>query len=89
MEEKNLLISLFLGLIVTGLGLVYIGLVKRGIVSFIIAIFLGLLNMYVSSMLLVIALIFGLYILYDTYICTNAINNNEEIPKYLTLIELE
>lgn len=89
MAEKNMLIAIILGLLITGLGQVYNGLITRGIVSFVIGLIIGLLCSYVSSIFLIISLIWIIYVLYDTYICTNAINNNQAIPKFLTQIDLE
>jgi TM2 domain-containing membrane protein YozV len=89
MAEKNMIIALVLSFFVTGLGNVYNGLTMRGLVEFVIAIVLGLLNMYVSSIFVIIALLWALYVLYDTYQCTNAINNNETIPLLLTQIDLQ
>ncbi|RAP44563.1 MAG: hypothetical protein BZ135_07950 [Methanosphaera sp. rholeuAM6] len=89
MAEKNMIVALVLGLLITGLGLMYDGLVKRGAVSLVIAIVLGLLNYAVSSIFMYVGLIFAIYVLYDTYVCTNAINNNQAIPKFLTQIDLE
>lgn len=84
-----MIIALVLSFFITGLGLVYDGLVKRGIVSFVIGLVFGLLNLYVSSIFQYVALIWALYILYDTYQCTKAINNNQAIPLFLTQVDLE
>lgn len=89
MAQKNIIIALILSFFFTGLGQAYNGLVIRGIVSFVIAIILGFLNIYVSRIFVIFALIWALYVLYDTYQCTNAINNNEAIPKFLTQFDLE
>ena len=89
MAQKNMIIAIILSFLITGLGLVYGGLIKRGIVSFVIALIIGLLNMYVSSIFWILGLIWALYILYDTYQCTNAINNNQAIPLFLTQVDLE
>ncbi|WP_323736003.1 hypothetical protein PXD04_08970 [Methanosphaera sp. ISO3-F5] len=89
MAQKNIIIALILSFFFTGLGQAYNGLVIRGIVSFVIAIVLGFLNIYVSRIFVIFALIWALYVLYDTYQCTNAINNNEAIPKFLTQFDLE
>ena len=89
MAEKNMIIAIVLSLIITGLGLVYDGLIKRGIVSFVIGLILSLLNLYVSSIFLYIGLIWTIYVIYDTYQCTKAINNNQAIPLFLTQVDLE
>ncbi|MBE6486152.1 MAG: hypothetical protein E7Z85_04835 [Methanosphaera stadtmanae] len=89
MAEKNMIIALVLSFLITGLGLVYDGLIKRGIVSFVIGVIVALLNYYVSSIFSIIGLIWALYVLYDTYQCTKAINNNQAIPLFLTQVDLE
>ena len=89
MEQKNMIIALVLSLIVTGLGNVYNGLAARGIAEFIIALIIGLLGAYVSGIFTFIGLLWVIYVLYDTYLCTNAINNNQEIPLFLTQINLQ
>lgn len=89
MAQKNLAIALILSFLVTGLGLAYDGLYMRCIVSFVIALIIGFLNLYVSTIFLIIGLLWTVYVLYDTYVCTEAINNNQPIPKFLTQIDLE
>lgn len=89
MAEKNMIIALVLGFFITGLGLVYDGLTMRGIVCFVVAIVLGLLSNFVSMFFGIISILWSLYTLYDTYECTNAINNNQALPKFLTQIDLE
>ncbi len=89
MAQKNMIIAIVLSILITGLGLIYDGLVKRGIVSFVVALIFSLLSRTVSSLFAIIGLIWALYIIYDTYQCTNAINNNQAIPLFLTQVELE
>ncbi len=89
MAEKNMIIALVLSFIFTGIGNVYDGLVKRGLVEFVVGVILNLLGMNVSSIFTYIAIIWWAYALYDTYVCTNAINNNQAIPKFLTQFDLE
>lgn len=84
-----MIIALILSFFITGLGLVYDGLYTRGIVSFAIGVILGFLNAFVSNIFLIVSLIWTLYVLYDTYLCTNAINENQAIPKFLTQFDLE
>lgn len=84
-----MIIAIVLSILITGLGLIYDGLVKRGIVSFVVALIFSLLSRTVSSLFAIIGLIWALYIIYDTYQCTNAINNNQAIPLFLTQVELE
>lgn len=89
MAQKNMIIAIVLSILITGLGLIYDGLVKRGIVSFVVALIFSLLSRTVSSLFAIIGLIWALYVIYDTYQCTNAINNNQAIPLFLTQVELE
>lgn len=89
MAEKNMVIALILSFFITGLGLVYDGLYIRWIASFIIAIILTVLSYSVSGIFSLIGILWTLYLLYDTYVCTNAINNNQAIPKFLTQFDLE
>ena len=90
MAEKNVIIALVLSFFVSGLGNVYNGLTTRGIVEFVVALIIGILNWLTSStIVMIIAFIWGLYVLYDTYVCTNAINNNQAIPLLLTQIDLQ
>ncbi len=89
MAQKNLAIALILSFIVTGLGLAYDGLYKRGIVCFVIGLIISLLILYVSTIFMILSLFWFVYVLYDTYVCTEAINNNQPIPKFLTQIDLE
>lgn len=89
MAEKNMIIALVLSFLINGLGLIYDGLITRGIVSFVIGIILSILNFYVSSIFGLIGLIWFIWVLYDTYQCTNAINENRPIPLFLTQIDLQ
>ena len=89
MAEKNMIIAMVLSFILTGIGNVYNGLTTRGAVEFIINCVLGILNLYVSPIFLIINIIWWIYVLYDTYVCTNAINNNQAIPLLLTQIDLQ
>lgn len=89
MAEKNMIIAIVLSFLITGLGLVYDGLIKRGIVSFVIAVILSLLTNYVLNILGIFALLWFIYVLYDTYQCTKAINENQPIPLFLTQVDLQ
>ena len=82
-------IAVILSFFITGLGLVYDGLTIRGVVSFCIAIILGFLSMYVSEIFSLIGLIWALYVIYDTYVCTKAINEYQPIPLFLTKFNIE
>ena len=89
MTEKNMLIALVLSFFITGLGLIYDGLVSRGLLSFCISLAIGLLGLFVSSIFSLIGVIWALYSLYDTYQCTLAINENRQLPLFLTKFEIE
>lgn len=88
MAEKNMVIALILSVFFY-IGNVYNGLVKRGLIEFIIGIILNILYYTVYTPLGLLVFIWWVYVLYDTYQCTNAINNNEAIPKFLTQFDLE
>ena len=85
---KNIYIAMILSLLVTGLGNIYNGLYKRGIAEFAISIVMGLLN-FVIPYLGLIGLAWLLYVLYDTYGCTTAINENKRIPLFVNNIDLQ
>lgn len=89
MAEKNMVIALILSFFITGLGLIYDGLVSRGLISFCISLAIGLLGLFVSSIFSIIGVVWALYSLYDTYQCTRAINENRQIPLLLTKFEIE
>ena len=85
---KNIYIAMILSLLVTGLGNIYNGLYKRGIAEFAISIVMWLLN-FVIPYLGLIYLAWLLYVLYDTYDCTTAINENKRIPLFVNNIDLQ
>lgn len=86
---KNVYIAVILSLLLTGLGNVYNGLTKRGIVEFLIAFILGLFSRRVHWILGLFAFAFILYALYDTYDCATAINENKRIPLFLDKYDIE
>ena len=71
MEEKNMetkaIIALVISFFLTGLGIAYLGDIKKGVGIFAIAIILGILNLYVSSIFYYIAIIVWIVALYLTY----------------------
>ena len=85
---KNIYIAMILSLFVTGLGNIYNGLYKRGIAEFAIGLIIGLLN-FVIPYIGLIGLAWTLYVLYDTYDCTTAINENRRIPLFVNNIDLQ
>ena len=82
MEEKNLIFALILSAIFSGVGNVYNGLAKRGLVELIVAVI-------ISLVVFPLGLLWWAYVLYDTYICNVAINNNQQIPKFLFTFDIE
>ncbi|RAP52297.1 MAG: hypothetical protein BZ133_01495 [Methanosphaera sp. SHI613] len=77
------------------MGNVYAGLTKRGIIEFIISLiinaFIPMNSNYMvdfNSVILYISLIWSLYVIYDTYVCIKAINNNEKIPSFLGFMDI-
>ncbi len=87
-EEKNLILAIILSFLF-GVGNIINGLTVRGIVECASYIIISILGATVSSIFSFIGLIYWAYILYDTYVCNKAVNYGEEIPKFLTVIELE
>lgn len=75
--------------IIAGLGNIYLGLTKRGIVELIVMIILSTLSAYIGSIGSLIALIWFIYCLFDTSQCADAVNNHTKIPLFLTKFELE
>jgi TM2 domain-containing membrane protein YozV len=77
---KSMAVSLILSLFFPGLGMIYTGLVKRGIVILIISFIIA----YASSPLYVI---FWVLVLVDTYLTLNSMKNGE-VPKVLGIFDL-
>ncbi len=87
----SVLLSLF-GLIFAlfiGLGDVYLKLYKRYMASMVIGLLITIIFLNNESIRLVLLLIWTLYIVYDTYRCSEAINNNEKIPLFLKKFDLQ
>ncbi|MCI5867554.1 MAG: hypothetical protein SOZ23_05175 [Methanosphaera sp.] len=80
---KNKTIATVLGLIIPGIGQAYLGLYKRFIVLIIVDIILSSLISVVGDIATYILLLLMLYSAYDASKCTDAINNNQPIPKLL------
>lgn len=90
MADKNMALALIFSFLITGAGNIYNGLEKRGLVEFFVGIFLTGSSWFFSSMILrIIGIIWFIYVLYDTYQCTNAIANNQPVPPLLTKFNLE
>lgn len=80
-KSKSMAISLILSFLFLGIGLAYLGLVKRWLVAVLISIVL-------TVLIAPIGIIWNLYMLYDTYACTKAINNAQPIPKLAGFIDM-
>jgi hypothetical protein len=94
-SKKSLVLGCLLSFFITGMGNVYAGLTKRGIIEFIISLiinaFIPMNSNYMvdfNSVILYISLIWSLYVIYDTYVCIKAINNNEKIPSFLGFMDI-
>lgn len=83
-EEKNMPLALFLSIFLVGLGLVYAGEKKKGIILFIaILIFNRLRNFEIFFL---IAIILWIYAIYETYMQVKRANG-EEAPDLLKDME--
>lgn len=87
-EEKNMIVALILSLFI-GMGNVYNGLTKRGLFELFMGILFIILANFSSIFYYVVCAIWLVLVLYDTYLCTKAINNNEEIPKFFGKLDIK
>ena len=67
MAEKSMVIALIISLIFTGLGIVYAGDTKKGVIIFAIAVILNILGMWVAMIFYIISFIVWIYGMYATY----------------------
>ncbi|MBR0271077.1 MAG: hypothetical protein IJQ68_03675 [Methanobrevibacter sp.] len=74
MAKKNMIIAIVLSIIWSGLGLIYAGDVKRGIILAVLAIIFEVLFYLVSPILGIIVFIIWIYSLYLTYKEVKAVN---------------
>ena len=74
MAEKNMIIAMILSFIWSGLGLIYAGDMKRGIILAVLAVVAELLFYYVSQILGIVVFIIWVYSLYATYKEVKAVN---------------
>ena len=74
MAEKNMAIALIISFILSGLGIAYAGDVKKGVIIFAITVVCNILNLYVSSLFLILSIIVWAYGLYATYLEVNLVN---------------
>ncbi|WP_455645657.1 hypothetical protein [Methanosphaera sp.] len=84
---KNPIVAAILSLF-SGIGNIYLGLYKRFIVAFVIAAILSALTL-ISGIFLYIGLIVDIYYAYDSYIVAKAMNENQEIPKLFTVLDIQ
>lgn len=89
MSEKKIVIVAVLLSIISGLGNIYNGLFKRGLFELFIGILFFVLTIYASKFFCLECVIWIIFCMLDTYFCTKAINNNEEIPKLLGKLKIE
>jgi TM2 domain-containing membrane protein YozV len=67
MAEKNKIVALTISFIFTGLGIAYLGDIRRGVMLFAIAIFLNCFGMWISSIFAYIGILVWAYGLYMTW----------------------
>ncbi len=63
----NAILAAIASLIIPGLGQLLAGDAKKGIIFFVIAIILGILNIYVFGLIWILSLVFAIYAAYDAY----------------------
>ena len=74
MDEKNMAFALILSFLWSGLGLIYAGDKKKGIILAVIAIIFELLMLYVYQIFGICVFIVWIYSLYATYQEVKAVN---------------
>ena len=74
MVDKRTAVALVISFIFTGLGIAYLGDVKKGVILFAGAVALNVLGMWVSSIFSYLAIILWAYGLYATYMESQKIN---------------
>lgn len=74
MVDKRTAVALVISFIFTGLGIAYLGDVKKGVILFAGAVALNVLGMWVSSIFSYLAIILWVYGLYATYMESQKIN---------------
>ena len=94
-QNKSVLLACVLSFFLTGIGNIYAGLFKRGTIEFIISMiissFVPINSQFVidyNSYIFYIALIWEFYVIYDTYKCVKAVNENKEVPLFLGFMNL-
>ena len=74
MAEKNMIIALVLSFLWSGLGLIYAGDMKRGIILAVLALIAEILYFKVSQILGIVVFIIWIYSMYATYKEVKAVN---------------
>ncbi len=74
MAKKNMIIAIVLSIIWSGLGLIYAGDMKKGIILAVLALIFELLHLFVNSIFGIIVFIIWIYSLYATYKEVKAVN---------------
>ena len=74
MAKNNMIIAIILSVIWSGLGLIYAGDMKRGIILALVALIAEILYLYVSQILGIVVFIIWIYSLYATYQEVKAVN---------------
>lgn len=96
LKPKEPLIAVMLGVMVTGLGQIYVGKIKRGILFFCIPLILAIplvlyllnpnttTNFLSAAVLFVLAFGFGIYVIVDAYHCAKAYNISNDLTRSIT-----
>ncbi|MBQ2653903.1 MAG: hypothetical protein IJF83_10115 [Methanobrevibacter sp.] len=74
MAKKNMIIALVLSIIWSGLGLIYAGDIKKGIILAVVALIFDILYFTVNQIFGLLVFIVWIYSLYATYTEVKAIN---------------
>ena len=74
MAKKNMIIAMILSIIWSGLGLIYAGDMKRGIIFAVLAVIFEILNFKVNQIFGLVVFIIWIYSLYATYKQVKAVN---------------
>lgn len=93
MAEKNVWIALILSFFIAGLGNAYNGLYKRFALEFVVRLVLSgsyyIIGGTMGLILSFIGILWHVYCIYDTGICTKAINEGSSIPLLAGNIDIE
>ena len=81
MDEKNLVFALILSFLWSGLGLIYAGDKKKGIILAVIAIIFELLMLYINQLFGMGVFIVWIYSIYATYQEVQLINEGSNITQ--------